>query len=163
MAAADRWIDAGATQLAVVARDGVGEDRGPADQADGRAEQVPGGERAAARVEDPARLRGGEVLDPGHLVGEPVDLVVLGRVADLAVLGTDLASLSRLLHDERMAALAGPGDRVLLLGPRVSDNRSVCFRPPDGTDLVVLAADETALPATEGILITRLRFDRDRP
>ncbi|NYH41431.1 NADPH-dependent ferric siderophore reductase [Micromonospora jinlongensis] len=52
----------------------------------------------------------------------------------------------------RWAALAGPGDRVLLLGPTVSDNRSVCFRPPEGTDLVLLAADETALPATEGIL-----------
>ncbi|MGC5307924.1 siderophore-interacting protein [Micromonospora zamorensis] len=52
----------------------------------------------------------------------------------------------------RWAALAGPGDRVLLLGPNVSDNRSVCFRPPEGTDLVLLAADETALPATEGIL-----------
>ncbi|KAB1946317.1 siderophore-interacting protein [Micromonospora sp. ALFpr18c] len=52
----------------------------------------------------------------------------------------------------RWAALAGPGDRVLLLGPAVHDNRSVCFRPPDGTDLVVLAADETALPAAAGIL-----------
>ncbi|WP_405432127.1 siderophore-interacting protein [Micromonospora sp. NBC_00617] len=52
----------------------------------------------------------------------------------------------------RWASLAGFGDRVLLLGPAVYDNRSVCFRPPDDTDLVVLAADETALPATAGIL-----------
>ncbi|MBM0232094.1 siderophore-interacting protein [Micromonospora sp. STR1_7] len=52
----------------------------------------------------------------------------------------------------RWAALAGPGDRVLLLGPAVYDNRSVCFRPPDDTDVVVLAADETALPAAAGIL-----------
>ncbi|RLP88312.1 siderophore-interacting protein [Micromonospora sp. BL4] len=52
----------------------------------------------------------------------------------------------------RWAERAGPGDRVLLLGPAVRDNRSVCFRPPDGTDLVVLAADETALPAVAGIL-----------
>ncbi|MEV4657115.1 siderophore-interacting protein [Micromonospora sp. NPDC049301] len=52
----------------------------------------------------------------------------------------------------RWADRAVPGDRVLLLGPSVPDNRSVCFRPPDGTDLVVLAADETALPAAAGIL-----------
>ncbi|MEW2145235.1 siderophore-interacting protein [Micromonospora vinacea] len=55
----------------------------------------------------------------------------------------------------RWAALAGPGGRVLLLGPAVPDNRSVCLRPPDGTDLVLLAADETALPAVEGILAWR--------
>ncbi|MCO1594787.1 siderophore-interacting protein [Micromonospora sp. RHAY321] len=52
----------------------------------------------------------------------------------------------------RWAGQAGPGDRVLLLGPAVHDNRSVCFRPPDDTDLVLLAADETALPAAAGIL-----------
>ncbi|MFC4019896.1 siderophore-interacting protein [Micromonospora sp. GCM10011542] len=52
----------------------------------------------------------------------------------------------------RWAGRATPGDRVLLLGPAVHDNRSVCFRPPDGTDLVLLAADETALPAAAGIL-----------
>ncbi|MEV6207393.1 siderophore-interacting protein [Kitasatospora sp. NPDC051914] len=50
------------------------------------------------------------------------------------------------------AAKAGPGDRVILLGPAVEDNRSVCFRPPAGTDWVLVAADETALPAAGGIL-----------
>ncbi|GHF38536.1 siderophore-interacting protein [Kitasatospora xanthocidica] len=52
----------------------------------------------------------------------------------------------------RWAAQASPGDRVVLLGPAVADNRSVGFRPPPGTDWVLLAADETALPALGGIL-----------
>ncbi|MFJ8043886.1 siderophore-interacting protein [Kitasatospora sp. NPDC096147] len=50
------------------------------------------------------------------------------------------------------AGRAAPGDRVLLLGPAVEDNTSVGFRPPAGTDLVLLAADETALPAAAAIL-----------
>ncbi|MFE2910489.1 siderophore-interacting protein [Kitasatospora indigofera] len=50
------------------------------------------------------------------------------------------------------AAATRPGDRVILLGPAVQDNRSVCFRPPAGTDWVLIAADETALPAAAGIL-----------
>ncbi|MFI9721987.1 siderophore-interacting protein [Streptomyces sp. NPDC052396] len=52
----------------------------------------------------------------------------------------------------RWAAAARPGDRVKLLGPAVEDNKSVGFRPPLGTDWVLLAADETALPAAAGIL-----------
>ncbi|MBB1245506.1 siderophore-interacting protein [Streptomyces durbertensis] len=52
----------------------------------------------------------------------------------------------------RWAAGAAPDDRVLLLGPAVEDNRSVGFRPPPDTDWVLLAADETALPAVGGIL-----------
>jgi NADPH-dependent ferric siderophore reductase len=52
----------------------------------------------------------------------------------------------------RWAAGAAPGDRVVMLGPAVADNRSVCFRPPAGTDWVLIAADETALPAAGGIL-----------
>ncbi|QKW20254.1 siderophore-interacting protein [Kitasatospora sp. NA04385] len=50
------------------------------------------------------------------------------------------------------AAAAGPGARVVLLGPAVADNRSVSFRPPADADFVLLLADETALPATGGIL-----------
>ncbi|MEV6976902.1 siderophore-interacting protein [Kitasatospora sp. NPDC093806] len=52
----------------------------------------------------------------------------------------------------RWAARAEPGDRVVLLGPAVADNRSVGFRPPAGTRTVLLAADETALPAAAAIL-----------
>ncbi|MGW7255030.1 siderophore-interacting protein [Streptomyces sp. NPDC054834] len=47
----------------------------------------------------------------------------------------------------RWAADATPGDRVLLLGPAIADNRAIRFRPPEGTDLVVIWGDESAVPA----------------
>jgi NADPH-dependent ferric siderophore reductase len=52
----------------------------------------------------------------------------------------------------RWASRATAGDRVVLLGPAVEDNRAIRFRPPADTDLVVLWADETALPAASAIL-----------
>ncbi|OEV03086.1 siderophore-interacting protein [Streptomyces oceani] len=52
----------------------------------------------------------------------------------------------------RWAAHARPGDRVTVFAPTVRDNAAVDFRPPDGTDWVLLSADETALPAVAGIL-----------
>ncbi|MGW5458362.1 siderophore-interacting protein [Streptomyces sp. NPDC003996] len=52
----------------------------------------------------------------------------------------------------RWASRATPGDRVLLLGPAVADNRAIRFRPPGDTDLVVLWGDETAVPAATAIL-----------
>ncbi|MDP9612969.1 siderophore-interacting protein [Streptomyces demainii] len=52
----------------------------------------------------------------------------------------------------RWAARAEPGDRVTLLGPVVEDNGGVDFRPPPGTDWVLITGDETALPAVAGIL-----------
>ncbi|MFI9149842.1 siderophore-interacting protein [Streptomyces sp. NPDC053367] len=47
----------------------------------------------------------------------------------------------------RWAARAKAGDRVQLIGPAVTDNRAIRFRPPEGTDLVLMWGDETALPA----------------
>ncbi|NEC85675.1 siderophore-interacting protein [Streptomyces sp. SID12501] len=52
----------------------------------------------------------------------------------------------------RWASRAATGDRVLLLGPAIADNRAIRFRPPAGTDLVVIWADETAVPAASAIL-----------
>ncbi|MGW1169497.1 siderophore-interacting protein [Streptomyces sp. NPDC002550] len=52
----------------------------------------------------------------------------------------------------RWASRATPGDRVLLLGPAIADNRAIRFRPPEDTDLVVLCGDETAVPAATAIL-----------
>ncbi|MEU1626478.1 siderophore-interacting protein [Streptomyces sp. NPDC020096] len=52
----------------------------------------------------------------------------------------------------RWAQRARPGDRVTVLGPVVEDNGGVDFRPPPGTDWVLITADETALPAVAGIL-----------
>ncbi|NSC20903.1 siderophore-interacting protein [Streptomyces albus subsp. chlorinus] len=61
------------------------------------------------------------------------------------------------LHGEsgpasRWALRAAPGDRVTLLGPVVEDNAGIDFRPPAGTDWVLLSGDETALPAIGAIL-----------
>lgn len=50
------------------------------------------------------------------------------------------------------ASRATPGDRVLLLGPAIADNRAIRFRPPEDTDLMVLWGDETAVPAVSAIL-----------
>jgi NADPH-dependent ferric siderophore reductase len=52
----------------------------------------------------------------------------------------------------RWAARATAGDRVLLLGPAVADNRAIRFRPPEDTDLVVVWGDETALPAVSAVV-----------
>ncbi|UXY19944.1 siderophore-interacting protein [Streptomyces cynarae] len=52
----------------------------------------------------------------------------------------------------RWASLATPGDRVLVLGPAIEDNRAIRFRPPEDTDLVVMWGDETAVPAASAIL-----------
>ncbi|MGY6018153.1 siderophore-interacting protein [Streptomyces spinosirectus] len=52
----------------------------------------------------------------------------------------------------RWAARAGAGDRVLLLGPAVADNRAIRFRPPADTDLTLIWGDETAVPAVSAIL-----------
>ncbi|MBD0420657.1 siderophore-interacting protein [Streptomyces sp. TRM S81-3] len=52
----------------------------------------------------------------------------------------------------RWAAEAGAGDRVLVLGPAVADNRAIRFRPPEDTDLVVIWGDETAVPAACAIV-----------
>lgn len=50
------------------------------------------------------------------------------------------------------ATAARPGDRVSLFAPVEEENGAYDFRPPDGTDWVLLTADETALPAVAGIL-----------
>ncbi|MFF0299601.1 siderophore-interacting protein [Streptomyces sp. NPDC004562] len=52
------------------------------------------------------------------------------------------------------AARAAAGDRVLVLGPAVADNRAIRFRPPADTGPVVLWGDETAVPAVAAVLET---------
>ena len=52
----------------------------------------------------------------------------------------------------RWASLAAPGDRGVLLGPAVADNRAIRFRPPEDADLLVMWGDETAVPAVSAIL-----------
>ncbi|KUN28180.1 sialic acid transporter [Streptomyces antibioticus] len=52
----------------------------------------------------------------------------------------------------RWAARAAAGDRVLLLGPAIADNRAIRFRPTDDADLVLIWGDETAVPAASAII-----------
>ena len=44
------------------------------------------------------------------------------------------------------------GDRITALGPDEADNAGIDFRPPPETDWILLAGDESALPAIAGIL-----------
>lgn len=44
------------------------------------------------------------------------------------------------------------GDRITALGPSVADNAGIDFRPPPEADWILLAGDESALPALAGIL-----------
>ncbi|QLJ00273.1 siderophore-interacting protein [Streptomyces sp. NEAU-sy36] len=71
---------------------------------------------------------------------------------DFALHGTEPGAPTPAGPASRWAARAVPGDRVLLLGPVVADNRSIRFRPPEDTDLVVMWGDETAVPAATAIL-----------
>ncbi|UUU22328.1 siderophore-interacting protein [Streptomyces sp. DSM 40750] len=52
----------------------------------------------------------------------------------------------------RWASRATTGDRVVLLGPAIADNRAIRFRPPQDADLVLIWGDDTALPAASSIL-----------
>ncbi|MFF8774540.1 siderophore-interacting protein [Kitasatospora sp. NPDC015120] len=52
----------------------------------------------------------------------------------------------------RWARTAAPGDRVIVCGPAVEDAGGVEFRLPDGADWVLLAGDESTLPAVAAIL-----------
>ncbi|MFJ2303408.1 siderophore-interacting protein [Streptomyces sp. NPDC087787] len=71
---------------------------------------------------------------------------------DFALHGLEPGAAAPAGPASRWAARATPGDRVLLLGPAVADNRAIRFRPPEDNDLVVMWGDETAVPAATAIL-----------
>ncbi|MCL7379361.1 siderophore-interacting protein [Streptomyces sp. 35G-GA-8] len=52
----------------------------------------------------------------------------------------------------RWARAARPGARISVLAPVDEENAGYDFRPPEGTDWILLTADESALPAIAGIL-----------
>ncbi|MFJ5224862.1 siderophore-interacting protein [Streptomyces sp. NPDC088400] len=52
----------------------------------------------------------------------------------------------------RWARTARPGDRIAVLAPVDEENSAYDFRPPNGTDWILLTADESAVPAIAGIL-----------
>lgn len=71
---------------------------------------------------------------------------------DFALHGIEPGAAVQAGPASRWAARAVAGDRVLLLGPAVADNRAIRFRPPEDTDLVVVWGDETAVPAASAIV-----------
>ncbi|MEU5343049.1 MULTISPECIES: siderophore-interacting protein [unclassified Streptomyces] len=73
---------------------------------------------------------------------------------DFVLHGTEPGAATPAGPASRWAADAGAGDRAVLLGPSVADNTAIRFRPPADADLIVIWADETALPAASAILET---------
>ena len=71
---------------------------------------------------------------------------------DFALHGIEPGAAVQAGPASRWAARASAGDRVLLLGPAIADNRAIRFRPPEDTDLVVVWGDETAVPAASAIV-----------
>ncbi|MEW2807195.1 siderophore-interacting protein [Streptomyces massasporeus] len=71
---------------------------------------------------------------------------------DFALHGIEPGATVQAGPASRWASRATAGDRVLLLGPAVADNRAIRFRPPEDTDLVVVWGDETAVPAASAIV-----------
>jgi NADPH-dependent ferric siderophore reductase len=79
----------------------------------------------------------------GHTTEIDIDFVLHGVESDAA---TPAGPASR------WASRASAGDKVLLLGPAIADNRAIRFRPPQDADLVVIWGDETAVPAASAIV-----------
>ncbi|WP_406488865.1 siderophore-interacting protein [Streptomyces phaeochromogenes] len=73
---------------------------------------------------------------------------------DFVLHGTEPGAATPAGPASRWAADAESGDRAVLLGPSVADNTAIRFRPPADADLIVIWADETALPAASAILET---------
>ncbi|MFC3577726.1 siderophore-interacting protein [Streptomyces yaanensis] len=71
---------------------------------------------------------------------------------DFVLHGVEPGAIAPAGPASRWASRAAAGDRVVLLGPAIADNRAIRFRPPEDTDLVVIWADETAVPAASAIL-----------
>ncbi|MGX1973481.1 siderophore-interacting protein [Streptomyces kronopolitis] len=100
------------------------------------------------RAQDPAErpvMRSYTIREQRH---DPAEFDV-----DFALHGAEPgASLTAGGPASRWAARARPGDRLTVLAPAVEDNGGVDFRPPAGTDWILLTGDTTALPAIAGIL-----------
>ncbi|MDQ0488391.1 siderophore-interacting protein [Streptomyces cellulosae] len=84
----------------------------------------------------------------------------LGRTTEIDVdfvlhgVGAEAGPSAEAGPASRWAARATAGDRVLLLGPAIADNRAIRFRLPEDASTVLLWADETALPAAAAVLET---------
>lgn len=77
---------------------------------------------------------------------------VRGQRRDPDGIDIDIALHGDLGPGSAWAAKAAPGDRVAVYGPAVEQAGGVEFRPPAGADWLLLAGDESALPAIAAIL-----------
>ncbi|MFE7593724.1 siderophore-interacting protein [Kitasatospora sp. NPDC057512] len=77
---------------------------------------------------------------------------VRGRRFDPDEIDIDIAVHGDLGPGSRWAATAAPGDRVVVCGPAVEQAGGVEFRLPADPGWVLLAGDESALPAIAAIL-----------
>ncbi len=102
-------------------------------------------------VLDPDWYARWRAMDPG-VRGVMRTYTIRGTRARPAEIDVDFALHGDLGPASRWARRAVPGDRVSVLAPVTADNGGVDFRPPAGTDRVLLTADETALPAVAAIL-----------
>ncbi|MFF4898476.1 siderophore-interacting protein [Streptomyces sp. NPDC001068] len=71
---------------------------------------------------------------------------------DFVLHGIEPAAATPAGPASRWASRAAAGDRVVLIGPAVADNRAIRFRPPADTDLVLIWGDDTAVPAATAVL-----------
>jgi NADPH-dependent ferric siderophore reductase len=71
---------------------------------------------------------------------------------DFALHGVEPGAATPAGPASRWASRATAGDRVILLGPALADNRAIRFRPPQDADLVLIWGDQTAVPAATAIL-----------
>ncbi|NGN69315.1 siderophore-interacting protein [Streptomyces sp. A7024] len=81
------------------------------------------------------------------------------RTYTIRALSTDELTVDFAVHGDegpasRWALAAAPGDRLAALAPATADNVAYDYRPPSDTDWVLLAGDESALPAIASILET---------
>ncbi|RDG31712.1 siderophore-interacting protein [Streptomyces corynorhini] len=117
-------------------------------QAGQREPVMPDGTRAnwydAYRALDPAVRAVMRTYTARELRHAPDELVI-----DFALHGGDDIPAGPATRWVRAAA---PGDRISVLAPVHEENAGFDFRPPEGTDWVLLTGDESALPAVAGIL-----------
>ncbi|RFU88063.1 siderophore-interacting protein [Streptomyces triticagri] len=74
------------------------------------------------------------------------------RDLNAATLTVDFALHGTTAPASRWATRARAGDRIGVLAPVEAENAGYDFRPPADTDWLLLAGDESALPAIAGIL-----------
>ncbi|WP_019630985.1 siderophore-interacting protein [Actinomadura atramentaria] len=110
---------------------------------------LPGQERPVVPVDDPDWFTAWRALDPSIRSIMRTYTVRAQRPGELDV---DFALHGETGPASHWASKARPGDQVTIFAPLTADNSGVDFRPPPTATRILLAGDETALPAIGGIL-----------